>query len=209
MMFCPNCGTENLEDAKFCVSCGKPLSLGNTAETTSGSNISSSGTGPAVGPDSYRQLGGWLAVLTYGLLVAVALIVIGAVLGGFALIKYAEYLGAGFLFLGLLDIASYILVVYYCIKMYRMIKARNYMFLRFYEMMMLILCGINLVFVIIAGFHAYLSVDRYLKYLLQNIIIFAICMTYFTKSVRVRTYFGSDAYLKHSIILNLFKGRTW
>lgn len=59
MMFCPNCRTENLEDAKFCVSCGKPLSSGNTAETTSGSNISSSGIGPAVGPDSYRQLGGW------------------------------------------------------------------------------------------------------------------------------------------------------
>jgi len=205
-MFCAHCGAKNMEDAKFCISCGKPLSTGNIAGTTLGSNISGTGVGSATGPDAYRQLGGWLAVLTYGLLVAVALIVIGAVMSGFALIRYAKYLGTGCLFLGLLDIALYILVVYCCIKMYRMIKERDCMFLRFYEMMMLILCGINLVFMMIGGLSVYLSSGEYLKSMLESIIIFAIWMSYFTKSVRVRTYFGSDEYLKHSIILNLFKG---
>lgn len=212
-MFCPHCGTQNPKDAKFCASCGKPLPLESTTGTTSDDNTGLTGspvlgTGPTVGPDSYRQLGGWLAVLTYGLLVAVALIAVGAVLGGFTLIKYAKYLGAGFLLLGLLDIALYIPVVYYCIKMYRMIKERNCMFLRFYEITMLILCGINLVFMVIGGLNVYLSSGEYLKSMLQGIIIFAIWMTYFTKSVRVRTYFGNDEYLKHSIILNLVKNHT-
>lgn len=197
-MFCPHCGTKNLEDAKFCASCGKPLPTGNGTGSTPGN------TSAYAPPSAYHELGGWLAVLTYGLLVAVALIAIGAVLGAFTLMKYAKYLGAGFLLLGVLDIALYIPVVYYCIKMYRMIKERNCMFLRFYEMTMLILCGINLVFVVIGGFNPYLSSGEYLKSMLQSIIIFAIWMAYFTKSVRVRTYFGSDDYLKHSILANLF-----
>lgn len=201
-MFCPHCGTKNPEDAKFCASCGKSLST--ESGTISGSNTAPSAS---LGPDSYRHLGGWLAVLTYGLLVVVALIAIGAVLGAFTLIKYAKYLGAGFLLLGVLDIALYIPVVYYCIKMYRMIKERNCMFLRFYEMTMLVLCGINLLFMVIGGFSFYLSSGRYLKSMLQSIIIFAIWMAYFTKSVRVRTYFGSDKYLKHSIILNILNHR--
>lgn len=204
-MFCPHCGTKNLDDARFCVSCGKNMS------TRSGIEPTASGEAPASGayspPTSYHELGGWLAVLTYGLLVAVALIAIGAVLGGFTLIKYAKYLGAGFLLLGLLDIALYIPVVYFCLRMYRMIKERNCMFLRFYEMTMLVLCGISLLFMVIGGLNPYLSSGEYLKSMLQSIIIFAIWMAYFTKSVRVRTYFGSDEYLKHSIILNLINQR--
>lgn len=212
-MFCPHCGTKNLEDAKFCASCGKPLFTGSTTGTTSGNNIGLTGstmpsTSPAVGPDSYRQLGGWLAVLTYGLLVAVALIAIGAVLGGITLIKYAKYLGAGLLLLGLLDIALYIPVVYYCLKMFQMIKARDCMFLRFYEMTMLVLGGAHIVLMVIGAMSGYLSVGDHFKSLLEALIVFAIWMTYFTKSVRVRTYFGSDEYLKHSIILNLFKNHT-
>lgn len=201
-MFCPHCGTKNLEDGKYCISCGKPLhTQGDTNDLSGGGAIPSAGVNSP--PSSYHELGGWLAVLTYGLLVAVALIAIGAVLGGFTLIKYAKYLGAGFLLLGVLDIALYIPVVYFCLKMYRMIKERNCLFLRFYEMTMLVLCGISLLFMVIGRFHPYLSSGEYLKSMIQGIIIFAIWMAYFTKSVRVRTYFGSDEYLKHSIILNL------
>jgi hypothetical protein len=32
MPYCPNCGTQNLEAAKFCVSCGTPLPSGSTAQ---------------------------------------------------------------------------------------------------------------------------------------------------------------------------------
>lgn len=203
-MFCPHCGTKNLEDAKFCASCGKPLHTDSSVKDTTG-GYTAPNTNAYTPPSSYHELGGWLAVLTYGLLIAVALIVIGAVLGGFALIRYAQYLGAGLLLLGLLDIALYIPVVYYCIKMYQMIKARDCMFLRFYEMTMLILSGVHIVLMVIGAMSGYLSVGDHFKSLLEALIVFAIWMTYFTKSVRVRTYFGSDAYLKQSIVLSILK----
>lgn len=203
-MFCPHCGTKNLEEAKFCASCGRPLHVegSDKATTRDGTTTHNDSYSP---PSSYHELGGWLAVLTYGLLIAVALIAIGAVLSGFTLIRYAKYLGIGFLFLGLLNIALYIPAVYFGIKMYRMIKERNCMFLRFYEMTMLVLCGISLVFMVVGGLNVYISTSEYVKSMLQSLIVFAIWMTYFTKSVRVRTYFGSDEYLKHSIILNILK----
>ena len=40
-MFCPNCGHENEEDARFCRSCGAPLPAATGSTET--------GAGPAVG----------------------------------------------------------------------------------------------------------------------------------------------------------------
>lgn len=204
-MFCPHCGTKNLEDAKFCASCGKPLPARNSNDTTpvnSGTTLGN--TGAYTPPSAYHELGGWLAVLTYGLLVAVILIVIGGAMVGFTLIGIAKYLGAWVLFLGLVAIAAYIPVVYFCIKMYRMIKARDCMFLRFYEMTMLFLAGAHIVLMLIGAMSGLVSLSDHFKSLLESLIIFAIWMAYFTKSVRVRTYFGSDEYLKYSIFANLF-----
>lgn len=169
-----------------------------------------SGTAPgsagAYSPSSaYYNLGGWLAVIAYGMLIAVILIVIGAVMGGFALLKYARYMGIGLFLLGLFDIAIYIPVVYFCLKMFRMIKEKDYMFLRFYEMTMLTLGGIHIVLMVIGAAFGFLSPGEHFKSLLEAVIIFAIWLTYFKNSVRVRTYFGGEKYLEHSIVFNLIK----
>lgn len=203
-MFCPHCGTKNLEDAHFCASCGKPLHTEGDIRGVQGSGTTPN-TGTYAPPSSYHELGGWLAVLTYGLLVAVILIVIGAAMVGFTLIGFAKYVGAWVLFLGLIAIAAYIPVVYFCIKMYRMIKARDCMFLRFYEMTMLLLAGAHIVLMLIGAMSGLVSLSDHFMSLLESLIVFAIWMAYFTKSVRVRTYFGSDEYLRHSIILNILK----
>lgn len=79
------------------------------------------------------------------------------------------------------------------------------MFLRFYEMTMLTLCGACFVLMVLGTMSGYISPEEYFKNLLSVIIGFAIWMTYFTKSVRVRVYFGGDEYLKQSIILNKIK----
>lgn len=206
-MFCPHCGTKNEDDARFCVNCGKTL-LGESTNHVVTDHSSASNFYGEMGPSSYQQLGGWLAVLTYGILVAVAIIVLGAISGAFVLVRYSRYLGAGLLFLGLLDIALYIPVVYFCLKMYRMIKERNCLFLRFYEMTFLILFGVDIILMVIGSVNGYISPSDHFKSLIQSVIVFAIWMAYFTKSVRVRTYFGSDKYLEQSIVLKLLKQHT-
>lgn len=41
-MFCTNCGMKNVENAKFCTSCGKTLNIGNNEESLSEESVNSS-----------------------------------------------------------------------------------------------------------------------------------------------------------------------
>jgi uncharacterized membrane protein YvbJ len=38
-MFCPECGSENPDDARFCGSCGKPLSVADNAPASAPSGV--------------------------------------------------------------------------------------------------------------------------------------------------------------------------
>ncbi|MBQ9068065.1 MAG: zinc-ribbon domain-containing protein, partial [Eggerthellaceae bacterium] len=56
-MFCPNCGTENEDSARFCLDCGAQLSSGNSqgdaqAKSTASSTASQSPAGNAAGTAS-------------------------------------------------------------------------------------------------------------------------------------------------------------
>lgn len=200
-MFCTRCGTKNEDFARFCKKCGRELSAENRLSP---------------GSHPYCKLGGWLAVITYGLLAAVGIIVLGGVIEGITLIRYAGYLArywdkVKLYFLCLLEIVVYVPVVYFCIKMYQMIKNRDPRFLRFYERAILALAGAYIVlmlFIVVSfsgifgGVHwGLFSFGDYFKPLLESMIVFVIYLAYFSKSVRVRTYFGTDEYLKQSIFL--------
>ena len=77
-----------------------------------------------------------------------------------------------------------------------MIRRKDPRFLRFYEIIMLVVAGLAVATAIFSGFR---NVGNLISGLLGAGIGFAIWTTYFRKSVRVRTYFGSDQYLRRSI----------
>jgi ribosomal protein L40E len=151
-------------------------------------------------PHPYHSLGGWLGFITYGLLVGVALLVVLTFITFIQVAQMAKWLGAlgGWLvFVQFVLFAGFGFVAFFCVKMFIMIRNKNPRFLRFYELMTL-LCGVIYIFtLILSGFRNF---GGTILSIVEQGVIFAIWSTYFRKSVRVRTYFGSDEYLRRSIM---------
>jgi len=228
-MFCSKCGNQLPDNARFCNKCGTPLpnadhhsasgkvsfanipavdlnqigdSVKNTYRTIVGENSSPSPTLEYKKyTHPYHQLGGWLGFMAYGLLVAVGLLAITALISFYTTIQYARYIGAWIVFASIFEMIAYGFVVLYCIKMFSMILNKNPRFLRFYELTILTTFGISVFAIIVTGFNINSEI---IGDMLQSIILFLIWSSYFCKSVRVRTYFGTDDYLRQSIF---FKGR--
>ena len=159
-------------------------------------------------PHPYHKLGGWFAFVTYAQMVAVgltAVMILSGLISMFhimrnwgymSLSQYLRYQGPWFTIQTLLYLVGYAIVCYYCIKFYIMIKNKDPEFFRFYELTMIAMCSLYVAIIVLTGFHA---VQEPIKSIFSALIGFAIWSTYFRKSVRVRTYMGSDAYLRHSI----------
>lgn len=76
-MFCTQCGKENQEGVSYCIYCGsKIFPTDRTADVHADQNDISqgmAGNSTLHTPDSYRKLGGWLAVISYGRLASAIL----------------------------------------------------------------------------------------------------------------------------------------
>ena len=147
-------------------------------------------------PHPYHQLGGWLGFVTYAQLVAVGLMTVLFLFSAFLVFKYLRYLGAWSIILLLIEFVGYGITCFFCVKFYTLIKDKNPRFLRFYELTMITLCSIYVLILILPGVQAN---AESIRSLLSGLLGFFIWTTYFRKSVRVRTYMGSDAYLRYSI----------
>jgi uncharacterized protein YxjI/predicted amidophosphoribosyltransferase len=149
-------------------------------------------------PHPYHTLGGWLGFVTYGLLIGIALLVVLAFVSFIQITQVARYIGGGgwFAFVQFILFVGMGFVAFFCVKMFIMIKNKNPRFLRFYELMTLMCVAIYFVTLILTGFRGF---GQTLLSMVEQGIIFTIWTTYFRKSVRVRTYMGSDAYLRQSI----------
>lgn len=227
-MFCRECGREIPDAAKFCSGCGvlieplsnnmaleasisaeSPTQKSSTQQTVSNQNSQQSqfvqsqqtvnSTSAMPGQPDYRQLGGWLAVIAYGQLIGMVLMTISTIIAFIKILPYMKYLGFLGIVCQLLVVGGYLLSAYFCINMYTMIKNADCMFLRFYEKIMLITVGLYVLdlFYGLITYHRIQSSD--IRALLTAVLVFGIWMTYFRKSVRVRTYFGSDRYLRESM----------
>lgn len=205
VVYCINCGAECPEEAKFCMKCGFKLVKREQVERERTKDV-----GVTINPN-YRKLGGWLGFWTYGLLVAGVLIGSGAVLEIFMYIKiakkYSQYgipLEDTFQLISMLTIVLCGVLIAYCFILSGMIRKRDCRFLHFYEMVMMIGCGIIVVLMIYKKMKGIEITPKNVRSLLWVVIMFVVWMTYFIKSVRVRTYFGSDEYLEKSIIYRCF-----
>ncbi len=205
MVYCINCGAECPEGATFCMKCGFKVVKKEQVERESTRD-----TNAVTNPD-YKKLGGWLAFCAYGLLVAGVLIGIGAVSEIFMYMKlakeYSQYgipLGDTFQLISMLTIVFCGVLIVYCFILSQMIRRRNCRFLHFYEMVMMIGCGIVIALMIYQKMKGAEIEPKDVRSLISAIIMFVIWMTYFIKSERVHTYFESNEYLEKSIIYRCF-----
>lgn len=157
----------------------------------------------------YQKLGGFMAFLAYGQLLFglyLVLCILFFLFGGF---RGMIPLWLMLMLLGTLGVAAYLHVKYFL-----MVQKKDAGFLRYIEMWTFIGWGVIvflfLVFYIYIknAFGEYSSViiapvlGEVIVYSLIEVGIDVLEFLYYGKSVRVRTYFGSDEYLRRSIIFH-------
>lgn len=205
VVYCINCGAKCPGEAKFCMKCGFKVVKKEQVEREYMRNAD-----VAINP-AYKKLGGWLAFFAYGHLVAGVLIVIGAVMVISMNIKIANEFSQYGISLGdVLQLGVTLIIAFcgvlsaYCFILSSMIRKRNCRFLHFYEMVMMIGCGIVVALMIYQKMKGAEIAPKDVRYLLWGVIMFVVWMRYFIKSERVCTYLGSDEYLERSIIYRCF-----
>ena len=201
MYYCTSCGKERPESVKFCESCGEAVPDGIKTGYMA-SDLSQSA--PRRAPHPYQHLGGFLAFIAYSQLVVVGLFVVALAVSLATMASVAPLIslaGAAGLFLsGMLWLIYFQLVLYYgivffiCLKFFWMIRRRQAGFFRFFELVVMVLICLQLISLILGA-----NVGNVVVSMAVIISIFLTFTVYYRTSVRVRTYFGSDRYLRESL----------
>lgn len=196
-MFCTNCGAKNEDTAVFCTNCGKKLSAPVDTVKKAPVNLTKSGQPPQPSPlkaeHPYHQLGGWLAVMTYGTLIIVVIQTILVALADFALLKAAKYLGIWTILFAVILTIAQLIDLRLVWEFFRLIKEKDHRFFRYYETLSVLSIIVEVISVLQHSFSS-----SSMRSLLWTVLAIAIWIAYFCKSVRVRTYLGTDLYLKNS-----------
>jgi len=150
-------------------------------------------------PHPYHSLGGWLGFIAYAQVVAAGLLTILCFIGFITLARVARYYGASggwFAFVQFAEFVGLGFTAFIGIKFFLMIRGKDPRFLRFYELMTIVCASVYVLALVFTGFR---NLGGFFGNIIGQAVAFAIWSAYFTKSVRVRTYFGSDEYLRRSI----------
>lgn len=207
-MNCRQCGYALNGTESRCPRCGTPLMNG-------GSHY----PGAQIPPEalSYTQLGGVLqyVVIIYSYVLMGLCILTGiavSILYGYSIYMTSRWISftisyfplIKLIIVWLLTIAMLTSASVLGFKFAGKIKKRSDDFLRMWQIMFLIFVVVMFALPLLAnGFHIR-GVVQSVSYTVTLVITFIVWNLYFTKSVRVRTYMGSDAYLRKS----LFNKRT-
>lgn len=160
---------------------------------------------------SYAQLGGFLKLIVimykYIIPVLVGIIVISSSITFIKTIRavisisaYGYYDASGdiaksvVLMLVAVAIAVFAIIIF--IKLANKIENRKPDFFRFFQILYIIGSVFLIISAIVSGGNVIANV---IIYLVEEVIVFLLWNTYFTKSVRVAVYMGSDEYLRKSI----------
>ena len=93
-------------------------------------------------------------------------------------------------------IATSVFGIIVCIKFAKKIENKESDFLHLFQLLYIIATALLMVSAIISGGNI---IANMISYLILQVIVFLIWNTYFTKSVRVAVFMGSDEYLRKSI----------
>lgn len=222
-MFCGYCGKEIPDESMFCSYCGQQIF--NDIDGNKSDDIlaeKSNGDVHRTLPDThpYQVMGGWLAVFTYAWLILGIYFIICIILELVSFVAVTSTT-AGFMNgligkvtgpLALLVVLYYAVCAALSFNLYSKMKDKETDFLHFYESLFIL----SLLVGIVGSFIPYITSPTLLKYLGSNLpqifisflktivwptVGFVLTMLYFSKSVRVRTYFGTDKYLRKSRFL--------
>ena len=221
-MFCTNCGKEIKDQSVFCSYCGQKIIVSETTnDMDSGLNLitefktakddfvkrisgisSSQDNRIFSNQHPYHRLGGWLAFFTYCQLLASVAIAISALLVFATIIKYAMYFNGIFLMYVLLFFIAAGIEIYFCVRLYNLVTQKDAEFLHFYEFSRLAYGGCYMLAEFIGHFAGIVSLEQVWSGGIVLVCTAGIWLTYFQKSVRVRTYFETDEYLKRSMFFS-------
>lgn len=204
-MYCPNCGEVVSNSATFCSNCGTTVLA--TAKKT---DKAEQGEVKPAATHEYQTLGGFLLVLT--ICAIISLVIYGAdiirLFNDYQTIKeesrYISYtidgtdvIKASQTYIVVMIIAKILMGIVLFLHIRAVFKKDEMALKRFEQFVLLVVLSYGVSF-----FFAYMSYVGGINY--WSIIVtpasyFLVCL-YYTKSVRVRTYFGSSAYREYSIL---------
>ncbi len=206
-MYCSNCGAQIADNAGFCPKCGQPTS-GHAQSTQPQQpqqpqqSWQASQANPTPGYDpltaqveKYRTLGGWLLFFVICMILSAITFVgtaISSVSGAIALSGSSYYLPGYETSMWILAAESIVGAVLETVTAYFVIK-RDSRFLFFDQLNRII----SLVLTIIVAFLG--SNGEVIGTLVSAVLGFFLMTLYYQRSVRVRTYMGSDEYLQRAI----------
>jgi hypothetical protein len=216
-MYCPDCGEQNEQGARFCMKCGSDLQ--RSGETPApGPAAPSAGSAPGCGSDvsdpsrmnaspymhaehPYKKLGGWLMffVVCYFLGALGSLLSLIPSIGMMSAFGYILPGGiAGLLVFVFVITFGFSIAIGIILPV--MIIRRDKRFLFVYHIGSLITIALSLLVTIILGIAlAGYGTGSMLIPSMAGTVAGVIIMTlYYCKSVRVRTYMGTDAYIKEN-----------
>ncbi|MDR2589892.1 MAG: DUF2569 family protein [Oscillospiraceae bacterium] len=216
MMFCTGCGSPHDNDSMFCKYCNTPLSPPTTEAIGQNEFIS---TGSGIPPDhKYRKLGGWLLFFVIINIIAIVVDAFGSIpdvlesIELFAMLGEVNLSAAGLpenfknaLTIALIGEVVGLLTIVFSIIFVVQVFNRKSTFLRFAQLSALA----GIFFLIVARLipNTMVGIDYMgedyitpaISSLIGSIIGFFIFPLYYCKSIRVRTYMGSDEYMHKAI----------
>ena len=146
----------------------------------------------------YNKLGGWLGFFVVCWIINAVRAAISGISDLSHLIDLADSFGYDSSFaLGLsIILVGNGLILFTYIKIIEMVVRKKARFLLFYEVTNIVAIAFYVLLVLV--FNEYVDAGDIIFIIIMSVISLAIMLNYFSKSFRVRTYFGSDEYLRRS-----------
>jgi hypothetical protein len=190
-MFCTKCGNQVPVEAKFCNRYGNSFAQASGQRAPGGASFARADYQRY--PHPYHELGGWLKFIAYAPLVVMILAAIFVMVTIVSTLLYMQYLGAALVALLIVEATLVVVGGIFFLIFLGKIKNKDPKFLRLFEIMTIV-SVVLMAASLFAGFDA-----ETVRVILSALLGFLIWTTYFRKSVRVHTYFGSEEYLRQSI----------
>ena len=210
MAFCPYCGSQISDGARFCAQCGS--SIGPAPQQPAPQPAvqplapqpqphaiqQPQPSGGAIGNPKYQTLGGWLLFFT----ISWGLSALFNLFGLFTTIAVlGAYLSNGLALTGIVDLVSTIAAMAADVALIVLIIKRHPRFLRLYQILQIATAALALLSFIVDS--VTINIDNgaaiigiTLVITIVALVVSLLLMTmYFCKSVRMRTYMGTTEYL--------------